>query len=156
MYQLVHKSLNLCFLRCTIHVTPKICALYLDRCEVRLRDRNEAGGRRPYEPLPHLCSDCHWRGGRPFPGSFWQLGWHIRLLVSLRNCGSVCSLWKMYLFDSVSIKKKHFRQASEKSAVRASRLLNDAAFCYKQSNRSVVRLSLASFDDAVNSEKCRL
>lgn len=59
-----------------------ICSFCLDGCEMQFWDWNEAGGCWPYEPLPHLCSNCHGYGGRAFPGSFWQLGWHVWLLVS--------------------------------------------------------------------------
>lgn len=58
-----------------------VCCLCLGGCKVWVWHRDEAGGRGSHESVAHLRSNRHRRGGRPFPGSFRQLGWHIRLLV---------------------------------------------------------------------------
>lgn len=58
-----------------------VCCLCLGGCKVRVWHRDEAGSRGSHESVAHLRSNRHRCGGRPFPGSFWQLGRHVWLLV---------------------------------------------------------------------------
>lgn len=74
------RSLTCCKPTAALQRLP-VCCLCLGGCQVRLWHRDEAGGRGSHESVAHLRSNRHRCGGRPFPGSFWQLGWHIRLLV---------------------------------------------------------------------------